>query len=106
MQAFHVLSDPSRRKIVTLLSERPHTVAEINAELSVSPPAVSQHLKVLRESGLVTVEIDAQRRIYHLNLQPIDEAIGWLTSIRSFWEGRLDALERELAQKDKKNEQS
>lgn len=93
---FEVLAVPSRRRIVELLAEGRKTVGEINQEFEISGPAVSQHLRVLRESGLVEVEVDAQRRIYRLRQEPLDEMQAWLDQIRSFWTDRLDALEREL----------
>ncbi len=93
---FEVLAVPSRRRIVELLAEGQKTVGEISEQFEISGPAVSQHLRVLRESGVVEVEVDAQRRIYRLRQDSLDEVQMWLDQVRSFWSARLDVLEREL----------
>src|SRR5258705_6356546 len=96
MREFAALADPTRRRIVELLSTGERSAGEIVDEFDVSAPAISQHLKALRDAGLVQVRIDAQRRIYALDttgLQNIDE---WLKGVRKFWSDRLDVLEREL----------
>lgn len=96
MDAFHALADPTRRAIVTLLAQGERPAGAIGAEFPISAPAVSQHLKVLREAGLVTARVDAQRRIYALNREGFAEVEQWLASVRVFWKGRLDALEDAL----------
>lgn len=96
MQAFAALADPTRRRIVELLAERDRDAGELAAAFPVSRPAVSRHLRVLRESGLVTVRSQAQRRVFSLDPRPLDEVASWLDRYRSFWSQRLDALETEL----------
>jgi DNA-binding transcriptional ArsR family regulator len=96
MQAFAALADPTRRRIVELLAERDRDAGELAAAFPVSRPAVSRHLRVLRESGLVTVRSQAQHRVFSLDPRPLDELSSWLDRYRSFWSQRLDALEAEL----------
>ena len=96
MQSFTALADPNRRRIVEMLGRGEQASGEIAAEFSVSPAAISQHLKVLREARLVRVRVEAQRRIYSLDPAGLSEIDAWLQSVRQFWTGRLDALEREL----------
>jgi DNA-binding transcriptional ArsR family regulator len=96
MLAFTALADPTRRQIVEMLAEGERTAGAIARQFEVSGPAISQHLKVLREARLVRVRADAQRRIYALDAAGIGEIDAWLGNIRRFWRGRLDALEREL----------
>ncbi len=79
------------------LAERPRTVTELAHLLPIARPGVSRHLRVLREAGLVTVEADAQRRIYRLQPDPLTEVEDWLTTYRARWEQRLDALHTEIA---------
>ncbi len=79
------------------LAERPRTVTELADLLPIARPGVSRHLRVLREAGLVTVEADAQRRIYRLQPDPLTEVEDWLTTYRARWEQRLDALHTEIA---------
>lgn len=95
-QIFTALADPTRRRIVELLSRGECAAGEIVEAFDVSGPAISQHLKVLREAALVQVRIEGQRRIYQLNPQGLGEMDAWLNSVRRFWAPRLDALEREL----------
>jgi DNA-binding transcriptional ArsR family regulator len=97
MEAFAALADPTRRRIVELLAERDRDAGELAASFPVSRPAVSRHLRVLKESGLVTVRPRAQRRVFSLDPRPLDELASWLDRYRSFWSQRLDALEAELA---------
>ena len=97
MQAFEALADPTRRRIVELLGARERSAGELVAEFELSAPAVSQHLKALREAGLVTVRVDAQRRIYALDPAALAEIDDWLARVRRFWPARLDALERQLS---------
>lgn len=96
MNAFAALADPTRAQIVDALAERARTVSEIVSMFSMTQPAISQHLKVLREAGLVTVHPDAQRRVYRLDPRPLREIDRWLDRYRRFWAGKLDALERHM----------
>lgn len=96
MQIFTALADPTRRQIVERLSRGECTAGEIADQFTMSGPAVSQHLKVLREAALVQVRVEGQRRIYRLNPQGLSEMDDWLNEVRRFWAPKLDALEREL----------
>jgi DNA-binding transcriptional ArsR family regulator len=93
---FHALAEPTRRRILDLLRERPRLVGDLTEKLGLSQPGTSKHLRVLREAGLVTVRRDAQRRWYELRPDPLVEMDAWLTPYRWMWEDRLDALERRL----------
>ncbi|MFF3456474.1 ArsR/SmtB family transcription factor [Streptomyces sp. NPDC002730] len=93
---FDVLAEPSRRRILDLLLERPHLVGELTGRLGLSQPGTSKHLRVLREAGLVRVRQDAQRRWYELTPEPLAELDAWLAHYRHLWAGSLDALERHL----------
>ena len=94
--AFEVLAEPNRRLILDLLREQPRSVGELVRATGLSQPGTSKHLRVLRESGLVRVEKDAQRRMYALNPQALAELIQWVEPYRRLWAGQLDALERHL----------
>ena len=96
MSAFEVLAEPHRRHILDLLREGERSVNELVAGLGLSQPGVSKHLRVLREAGLVEVRADAQRRLYTLRPQPLEELHQWLEPYRRRWSGRLDALEQHL----------
>lgn len=96
MPAFGALADPTRRHILELLSRGERSAGEIAAEFAVSGPAISQHLKRLREASLVRVRVEAQRRIYALDPAGLGELESWLGQVRRFWAGRLDVLEQEL----------
>lgn len=96
MSSLAALADPTRRRIVELLSEGERTAGEIVGRFGLSAPAISQHLKVLREAGLVQVRVAGQHRVYRLDQRGLDEIDQWVTRVRRFWTGRLDALEREL----------
>jgi DNA-binding transcriptional ArsR family regulator len=96
MDAFAALADPTRRRIVELLGRRERSAGEIVEEFDISAPAISQHLRALRDAGLVQVRADAQRRIYALDPAGLAELDAWLESVRRYWAPRLDALEREL----------
>jgi DNA-binding transcriptional ArsR family regulator len=106
MHPFDVLGDPVRRRILQLLAERERTSGEIVAiagsEFGISQPAVSQHLKVLREAGFASVRAEAQRRIYALDSAPLRELDRWLDPFRSFWEPRFEALATEIARGKRK----
>ncbi len=93
---FEVLADQRRRQILDLLRTGELPVNELVARLSLSQPAVSKHLRVLREAGLVEVRQDAQRRWYRLCPEPLTEIDNWLAPYRRFWDERLDALEQRL----------
>ena len=101
MHAFDILGDPVRRRILELLAARELAsgaiVEAIQAEFGISQPAVSQHLKVLRDSGFACVRIDGPRRLYSIEPAPLREVDAWLDPFRAFWEQRLDALATELA---------
>jgi DNA-binding transcriptional ArsR family regulator len=97
---FSVLAEPSRRRILDLLRERDRSVGELVERLSLSQPGVSKHLRVLREAGLVDVQIEAQRRWYRLRPEPLAEVDAWLAPYRRFWTDRLDALEAHLGNED------
>lgn len=102
MLALNALADPTRQRIVEMLAERELSAGSIAERFDMSAPAVSQHLKVLRDAKLVRVRADAQRRIYALDPTGFDEMDQWLTRIRRFWRGKLDALERVLKEEDRK----
>ncbi len=99
---FEVMAEPNRRVIVELLRDRERTVGELVQKLDVSQPAVSKHLRVLREVGLVESRIDAQRRVYRMRSQPLRELDAWLEPYRAMWTRSLDALERHLDEADKR----
>ncbi len=100
MHAFDVLRDPVRRRILELLAREEHpagAVADvIRREFGITQAAVSQHLKVLRDSGFATVRIDGARRIYTVDPEPLRDVDAWLAGFRRFWEPKLDALETEI----------
>ena len=93
---FEVLAEPSRRRILDLLRAGEQPVGTLVDKLTMSQPAVSKHLKVLREVGLVEVRQDAQRRWYRLRAEPLAEIDAWLAPYRQLWSASLDALERHL----------
>jgi DNA-binding transcriptional ArsR family regulator len=93
---FEVLAEPVRRRILDLLRERPRLVGELTAELGLSQPGTSKHLRVLRDAGLVRVRPEGQRRWYELVPEPLAEIDDWLAPYRWMWADRFDALERHL----------
>jgi DNA-binding transcriptional ArsR family regulator len=93
---FEVLGEPRRREILDLLRERERPVGELVGRLALTQPAVSKHLKVLRDAGLVDVRVDAQRRFYRVRPEPLAEVDAWLAPYRELWSGSLDRLERRL----------
>jgi DNA-binding transcriptional ArsR family regulator len=101
VEAFDVLGDPVRRRILELLAggERAagHVVDVVGREFGITQPAVSQHLRVLRESGFAGVRADGSRRLYSVNAAALDPAEEWIAGVRGMWEQRLDALGTELA---------
>ena len=96
MDAFLALADPTRRRIIETLAAGESAFGDLADQFEMSRPAVSQHLKVLRQTGLVRVRKDAQRRIYRLNADGLDELDRWLDRVKHFWGPRLDELERAL----------
>jgi DNA-binding transcriptional ArsR family regulator len=96
VEALEALADPTRRRIVELLAERDRSAGELASHFPVSRPAVSRHLRVLRETGLVTSRPQAQQRLYSLDPTPLAELDEWLARYRAFWAQRLDALETQL----------
>jgi DNA-binding transcriptional ArsR family regulator len=103
MQSLLAIADPTRRRIVELLAVRERTAGELVDEFDMSAPAISQHLNVLREAGLVTTRAEGQSRIQALNPDGLDELDDWLEKTRAVWSRRLDALERELRAEDEAN---
>lgn len=95
------LSDPTRLQIVEMLAGKELPAGAIAARFDISAPAVSQHLKVLKDAKLVTVRADAQRRLYSLNRDGFEEMEEWLSRIRRYWMKNLDALEKILRDQDK-----
>jgi DNA-binding transcriptional ArsR family regulator len=93
---FDVLAEPTRRRILDLLLERPRPVAELTEALGLTQPGTSKHLRVLREAGLVRVRAEAQRRWYELRPEPLAQIDAWLQPYRRLWADSLDALERHL----------
>lgn len=93
---FEIIAEPNRRAILGLLASSDRTVGEIESELGMSQPTVSKHLRVLRDSGIVEAEIDAQRRVYSLKAGRLKEVDDWLAQFRQYWSVHLDALERHL----------
>ncbi|MEO3807032.1 metalloregulator ArsR/SmtB family transcription factor [Nonomuraea sp. B1E8] len=101
MHAFDVLGDPVRRRILELLAEGERSSGEVTAviqqEFGISQPAVSQHLRVLRDNGFASVRAQGTRRLYAVEAGPLREVDLWLERFRGFWNQRLDALATELA---------
>ena len=96
MDTFAALADPTRRRIVETLAAGERSFGDLAGQFEMSRPAVSQHLKVLRDAGVVASRADAQRRIYRLEQAGLDEIDRWLEKVRAFWPDRLDRLERAL----------
>jgi DNA-binding transcriptional ArsR family regulator len=94
--SFAVLAEPTRRSILDLLREGERPVGDLVDHLAISQPAVSKHLRVLRDAGLVDVRADAQRRLYRLRPEPLAEVDAWLAPYRRLWTQSLDKLERHL----------
>jgi len=93
---FDIIAEPNRRAILSLLASSEQSVGEIERQLEMSQPTVSKHLRVLREAGFVEATVDAQRRVYRLNPEPLQELDDWLAPFRQFWSAHVDALERHL----------
>ena len=94
--AFEIIAEPNRRAILTLLVSSQQSVGEIERRLRMPQPTVSKHLRVLREAGFVESSVDAQRRVYRLNPEPLQEVAAWLAPFRRLWSAHVDALERHL----------
>ncbi len=94
MDRFDALADPTRRRIVELLAFGPRDAGSLAAEFEVSRPAVSRHLRVLREAGLVLARSEAQRRIYEIDGAGLDEVAAWVDRYRTYWADRLERLEQ------------
>ena len=104
MDKFSALADPTRRKILEMLARHGQlTATEISDRFPVSPPAISQHLKVLRQADLVKMEKRAQQRIYRLNPEAMLELEGWARQIANLWNRRFDALQQVLEEEKKKS---
>jgi DNA-binding transcriptional ArsR family regulator len=97
---FAIIAEPSRRAILSLLVSSQQSVGAIERRLRIPQPAVSKHLRVLREAGFVESKVDAQRRLYRLKPEPLQELDAWLAPFRRFWSARVDALERHLDRMD------
>src|SRR5689334_23574188 len=93
---FDIIAEPNRRAILSLLASSQQSVGEIERQLRIPQPTVSKHLRVLREAGFVESTVDAQRRLYRLKPEPLQELDAWLAQFRRFWSAHLDALERHL----------
>ena len=101
---FEVIAEPNRRAILGLLVSSQQSVGEIERQLGMPQPAVSKHLRVLREAGFVESTVDAQRRLYRLKPEPLQEVDAWLAPFRRFWSAHIDALERHLDRMDRTKE--
>jgi DNA-binding transcriptional ArsR family regulator len=95
---FEIIAEPNRRAILSLLVSSEQTVGDIERQLSMSQPTVSKHLRVLREAGIVEATVDAQRRVYRLKADQLQEIDEWLAPFRQLWSTHVDALERHLDQ--------
>jgi len=97
VEALAALADPTRRQIVALLAAGEQGAGELAGHFPVTRPAISRHLRVLREAGLVTARVDGRRRLYALDPRPLRELDDWLEPYRDLWARRLDALDTEIA---------
>ena len=98
---FDIIAEPNRRAILSLLVSSEQSVREIERELRMRQPTVSKHLRVLRDAGFVESTVDAQRRVYRLKPEPLQEVDAWLAPFRRFWSTHVDALERFLDRADR-----
>jgi DNA-binding transcriptional ArsR family regulator len=103
MAVFEVLAEPNRRRIMDFLGDGERPVGELVGELELSQPAVSKHLRVLREAGLVSVRTDAQRRLYRVQPEPLRAIDEWLEPYRRSWSEHVDGLERHLDEMPKED---
>ena len=97
---FNIIAEPNRRAILGLLASSQQSVGEIERRLRMPQTTVSKHLRVLREAGFVESTVDAQRRLYRLRPEPLQEIDAWLAPFRRFWSAHLDVLERHLDRMD------
>jgi DNA-binding transcriptional ArsR family regulator len=97
---FEIIVEPNRRAILSLLASSQQSVGDIERQLHMPQPTVSKHLRVLREAGFVESTVDAQRRLYRLRPEPLQEVDAWLAQFRRFWSAHVDALERHLDRMD------
>ena len=98
---FEIIAEPNRRAILSLLVSSEQSVGEIERQLGMPQPTVSKHLRVLRDAGFVECTVDAQRRLYRLTPEPLQEVADWLAPFRQFWSAHVDALERHLDRIDR-----
>lgn len=96
MDLMTAIADPVRRTILETLDRGPLSAGEIAGRFEISRPAISRHLRILRQAGLVTVEVDGRRRIYRFDPRPLADLDAWLAQYRDLWSSRLDALETEV----------
>ena len=106
MDTFVALADPTRRSIIESLAAGERSFGELAEQFEMSRPAVSQHLKVLRDVGIVSARADAQRRIYRLSDEGLEEIDAWLAKVRAYWAPRLDRLETILREPDDSEEKT
>ncbi|MCL6599652.1 MAG: metalloregulator ArsR/SmtB family transcription factor [Alicyclobacillus macrosporangiidus] len=104
MDTYAVIAEPSRRRILDRLLQSDSSVSELARDLGLSQPLISKHLRTLRESGLVQVRVEAQRRIYSLNAAPLAEIDEWLSAYRMRWNQHVDALAEHLEQRKRLRE--
>jgi DNA-binding transcriptional ArsR family regulator len=98
--AFDVLAEPNRRAILTILARAESTVGDLESRLNLSQPVVSKHLRILREAGFVRATVDAQRRLYRICPEPLQQVDAWLAPFRRYWSAHVDALEQYLDRAD------
>jgi DNA-binding transcriptional ArsR family regulator len=98
---FEIVAEPNRRAILSLLASSEQSVGEIERELRMPQTTVSKHLRVLREGGFVEATVDAQRRLYRLKPEPLQEVDAWLGQFRRFWSAHVDALKCHLDRMDR-----
>ena len=98
---FEIIAEPNRRAILSLLISSQQSVGAIERQLRMPQPTVSKHLRVLRDAGFVESTVDAQRRLYRLRPEPLQEVDAWLAPFRRFWSAHVDALERHLDRMDR-----
>jgi DNA-binding transcriptional ArsR family regulator len=98
---FEIIAEPNRRAILSLLVISEQSVGEIERQLRMPQPTVSKHLRVLRDAGFVESTVDAQRRLYRLKPEPLQEIDTWVAQFRRFWSAHVDALERHLDRMDR-----
>jgi DNA-binding transcriptional ArsR family regulator len=103
---FQAIADPHRRAIISLLAEKKHTLNEVASKFTISRPAVSKHVKILNECGLVEFIDQGRERFCVLKAEPLQEVSGWIDQYRKFWEDRLDALELYLAELQAKEQEA